>query len=53
MVKEKDGSYILVVDYRGLNKRIEKTSWPLPVINNALDYLDGNCYFSDVILISG
>ena len=40
LVKKKDGSYRLVVDYRGLNKQIEKTSWPLPRRK-----LDGNCYF--------
>ena len=47
LVKKKDGSYRLVVDYRGLNKQIEKTSWPLPRINDVIDSLDGNCYFSN------
>ena len=46
LVKKKDGSYRLVVDYRGLNEQIEKTSWPLPRINDVIDSLDGNCYFS-------
>ena len=51
LVKKKDGSYRLVVDYRGLNKQTEKTSWPLPRINDVImnkshyDSLDGNCYF--------
>ena len=53
LVKEKDGHYRLVVDYRGLNKQIEKTSWPLPTINDVIDSLDGNCYFSNIDLTSG
>ena len=39
LVKKKDGSYRLVVDYRGLNKQIEQTSWPLPRINDVIDSL--------------
>ena len=38
---------------RGLNKQIEKTSWPLPRINDVIDSLDGNCYFSKIDLTSG
>ena len=53
LVKKKDGSYRLVVDYRGLNKQIEKTSWLLHRINDVIDSLDGNCYFSNIDLTSG
>ena len=53
LVKKKDGSYRLVADYRGFNKQIEKTSWPLPRINDVIDSLDGNCYFSNIDLTSG
>ena len=53
LVKKKDGSYGLVVDYRGSNEQIEKTSWPLPRINDVIDSLDGNCYFSNTDLTSG
>ena len=53
LVKKKDGSYRLVVDYRGLNKQIEKTSWPLPRINDVIDSLDGNFFFSNIDLTSG
>ena len=53
LVKKKDGSYRLVVDYRGLNKQIEKTSWPLPRINDVIGSLDGNCYFFNIDLTSG
>ena len=52
-MKKKNGSYRLVVDYRGLNKQIEKTIWPLPRMNNVIDSLDGNCYFSNIDLTSG
>ena len=52
LVKNKDGSYRLVVDYRGLNKQIDKTSWPLPRINDVIDSRDGNCYFSNIDLTS-
>ena len=33
LVPKKGGTYRLVVDYRGLNKQIEKTCWPLPRIH--------------------
>ena len=39
----KDGSYRQHVDYRGLNKQIEKNSWPLTRTNDVIDSLDGNC----------
>ena len=53
LVKKKDGNYRLVVDYRGLNKQIEKTSWPLPRINDVIESMDGNCFFSNIDLTSG
>ena len=52
-MQKKDGSYKLVVDYSGLNKQIEKTSWPLPRIIDVIDSLDGNCYNSNMDLTSG
>ena len=53
LVKKKGGTYRLVVDYRGLNKKIEKTSWPLPRINDVIGSLDENIYFSNIDLTSG
>ena len=53
LVKKKDGSYRPVLHYRGLNKQIEKTSWPLSRINDVIDSLDGNCYFFNIDLTSG
>ena len=43
LVTKKDGTYRLVVDYRGLNKQIEKTCWPLPRINEVIDSLEETC----------
>ena len=53
VVEKKDGTFRLVVDYRALNKQIEKTSTPLPRINDVIDSLDGNIYFSNIDLTSG
>ena len=47
LVKKKDGTFRLAVGYRGLNKQIEKTSWPLPRIKDVIDSLEGNVYFSN------
>ena len=52
LVPLKDGTYRLVVDYRGLNKQIEKTCWPLPRINEVIDSLEGNMCFSNTDLLS-
>ena len=53
LVPKNDGTYRLVVDYRGLNKQIEKTCWPLPRFNEVIDSLEGNMYFSNIDLLSG
>ena len=50
---KKDRSHRLLVDYRGLNNQIEKTSWPLPEISDVIDWLDGDMLFSINDLISG
>ena len=52
LVKNKDGRYNLVVDYRVLNKQIEKTSGPLPRTNDVFDSLEINFYFSNIGLTS-
>ena len=53
LVKKKDGSYRLIVDCRGLNINIEKTNLLIPRINDVIDPLDGNFYFSNIHLTSG
>ena len=45
LVPKKDGSYRLVVDYRGLNKQIEKVKSPLQEINEVIYSLERNMYF--------
>ena len=52
-VPKKDGTYRLVVDYRGLNKQIEKTCWLLPRNKEVIDSMEGNTYFSNIDLLSG
>lgn len=53
IVKKKDGSNRVVIDYRRLNKIMKKDSYPLPRIDDALDRLRGAKYFSAMDLISG
>lgn len=41
LVKKKDGSYRLYVDYRGLNKATIKNKYPIPIIKELLGKLRG------------
>ena len=52
LVKKKDGSYRFCVDYRKLNEATLKDSFPLPRIDDSLDALGGNKYFSVMDLSS-
>lgn len=53
IVKKKDGSNRVVIDYRRLNLVTKKDSYPLPRIDDTLDKLGGAKYFSAMDLISG
>ena len=53
MVKKKDGSSRLCVDYRQLNKLKIKNKYPLPRIDDLLDQLRGARVFSKIDLRSG
>lgn len=53
LVKKKDDSYRLCVDYRLLNKKIIKERYPLPLIEDELDRLQGSKVFSTLDLKDG
>jgi len=53
LAKKKDGSTRLCVDYRLLNKKIIKDRYPLPLVEDQLDLLQGARYFSTLDLKNG
>ena len=50
MVEKKDKSLRMVVDYRALNEVTIKNKYPLPMINNLFDQLQGAKVFSKIDL---
>ena len=53
LVRKKDGSIRLCVDYRRINAITYKDSYPLPLIYNCLNALAGSSWFSTLDLRAG
>lgn len=53
LVRKKNDTWRFCVDYRRLNAVPKKDSYPLPRIDDALDYISGSCWFSSLDLRSG
>ncbi|MCO5567952.1 hypothetical protein L7F22_021648 [Adiantum nelumboides] len=53
LVKKKDGTMRMCVDYRGLNSVTIKNKYPLPRVDELFDQLQGACYFMKIDLRSG
>jgi hypothetical protein len=52
-VQKKDGTWHLYIDYKALNKITVRNRYPIPRIDDLLDQLKGEKFFSNIDLNSG
>lgn len=53
LVRKKDGKLRFCIDYRALNKVTTKDAFPIPNIQDCMDTLGGNAFFSTLDMASG
>ncbi|CAD6199495.1 unnamed protein product [Caenorhabditis auriculariae] len=53
LVKKKDGTIRVCIDYREINKVIKQDSYPLPKMDSIVQDLGGNRFFSTLDLLAG
>lgn len=53
LIRKSSGEYRFVADFRSLNELIRHDSFPLPIISECIDSLQGAKYFSTLDLTSG
>lgn len=53
LVKKKDAAMRMCIDYEELNKKTMKNLYPIPNINELVDKICGDVYFSKIYLRSG
>ncbi len=53
LVKKKDGTMIMCIDYRALIKKTINNRYTIPCIAELIDELHGTVYFSKIDLRSG